>query len=99
MGWTGEKACIEHAARVVQLPGVVFLCDLVAPTYRQTGKLEAPVLVLFLRNHTSLVFSAKPCFGPHWHSHLPIGHLESLYHLPLCKTSPAAPMVATAAEG
>ena len=43
-----------------------------------------------LRNHTSLVFSAKLCFGPCCHSLLLIRCPESLCHLPLSETSPAA---------
>lgn len=45
-----------------------------------------------LRNYASLVFSAKPRFGPFCHSYLPIRLPESLYHLPHCKTNPAAMM-------
>lgn len=89
----------ECAALVVQLPGVVLLCDPVALTAGEAGKLETPVSIPCLSKSTPAaeephfaVFLAKPRFGAFCHCHLPIRHPESLYHLPLVKTSPAALM-------
>lgn len=39
MGWERRRACTECVALVVQLPRVVLLCDPVAPTYQEAGKL------------------------------------------------------------
>lgn len=61
MGWTGEKACTGHAALGVHLPGVVLLCDPAAPTYQETGKLEAPVSIPFPSQSTPAV--EKPHFS------------------------------------
>lgn len=106
MGWEAIECRQEHAGLVVQLPGVV---RSVTQWLQRIGKLECwkPQCCCLswararrqLRNHTSLIFSAKLRFVPFCHSHLPIRYPESLCHLPLSKTSPAPLMRERDGEG
>ena len=41
VGWEALEYMQEHAGLVVQLPGAVLLCDPVAPTYWEAGKLQS----------------------------------------------------------